>query len=139
MPSVPLLGTGMEMLAGGAVLLALGVATGEIGEVNLHAISARSALALLYLIVFGSLVAFRAYIWLLHHAPVTRVATYAYVNPVVAVFLGWAFDHEELTVRTLLAAAIIVAGVVVTTTFRSHGTAPLEAKAKTTTQPSGTN
>ena len=100
----------MEMLAGGAVLLVLGVATGELGQVHLQAVSLRSALALFYLIVFGSLVAFTAYIWLLRHAPVARVATYAYVNPVVAVLLGWAFDHEQLSVRTLLAAAIIVAG-----------------------------
>ena len=109
----------MEMLAGGAVLLMLGAATGELGQVHLQAISLRSALALFYLIVFGSLVAFTAYIWLLRHAPVARVATYAYVNPVVAVFLGWAFDHEQLSARTLVAAAIIVAGVVVITTFRS--------------------
>jgi drug/metabolite transporter (DMT)-like permease len=119
MPPVPLLGTGMEMLAGGAVLLILGAATGELGQVHLRAISQRSALALFYLIVFGSLVAFTAYIWLLRHAPVARVATYAYVNPVVAVFLGWAFDHEQLSARTLLAAAIIVGGVLVITTFRS--------------------
>ena len=119
MPPVPLLGTGMEMLAGGAVLLVLGVATGELGQVHLQAVSLRSALALFYLIVFGSLVAFTAYIWLLRHAPVARVATYAYVNPAVAVLLGWAFDHEQLSVRTLLAAAIIVGGVVVITTFRS--------------------
>jgi drug/metabolite transporter (DMT)-like permease len=130
MPPVPLLGTGMEMLAGGAVLLALAAASGELGRVHFGAISLRSALSLLYLIVFGSLVAFTAYIWLLRNAPVARVATYAYVNPVVAVFLGWAFDHEELTVRTLLAAAVIVAGVVVITTFRSPGAASATEEAR---------
>jgi drug/metabolite transporter (DMT)-like permease len=118
MPDRPLLGTGMEMLAGGGVLLVLGIATGELGHVHLHSISARSVLALGYLIVFGSLVAFTAYIWLLQHAPVTRVSTYAYVNPVVAVILGWTFDHEQLTGRTLLAAAIIVTGVAVITSFQ---------------------
>lgn len=129
MPPVPLLGTGMEMLAGGAVLLVLGAATGELGQVHLQAVSLRSALALLYLIVFGSLIAFTAYIWLLRNAPVARVATYAYVNPVVAVFLGWAFDHEQLSARTLLAAAVIVGGVVVITTFRSPVRAATEKAA----------
>jgi drug/metabolite transporter (DMT)-like permease len=124
MPDRPLLGTGMEMLAGGGVLLVLGIATGELGQVHLHSISARSVLALGYLIVFGSLVAFTAYIWLLQHAPVTRVSTYAYVNPVVAVVLGWAFDHEQLTGRTILAAAIIVTGVAVITSFQPRPSAP---------------
>jgi drug/metabolite transporter (DMT)-like permease len=124
MPDRPLLGNGMEMLAGGGVLLALGIATGELGQVHLHNISARSVLALGYLIVFGSLVAFTAYIWLLQHAPVTRVSTYAYVNPVVAVILGWAFDHEQLTGRTILAAAIIVTGIAVITSFQPRSSAP---------------
>lgn len=123
MPSAPLVGTAMEMLAGGAVLLALGIATGEPARLNLRAISAQSALAFLFLIVFGSLIAFSAYVWLLRNAAPARVATYAYVNPVVAVFLGWAFDNEQLTGRTLLAAAVIVAGVLVITTFRSRGSA----------------
>lgn len=121
MPPAPLLGTAMEMLAGGAVLLALGLVTGEQGRLNFHAVSAQSALAVLFLIIFGSLVAFSAYVWLLRNVAPTRVSTYAYVNPVVAVFLGWAFDNEQLTLRTLLAAAVIVAGVLVITTFRSHG------------------
>ncbi|MGO8946438.1 MAG: EamA family transporter [Ktedonobacterales bacterium] len=127
MPTRPLLGTGMEMLAGGAVLLVLGIATGELGKLDLHAISVRSALSLIYLIIFGSLIAYTAYIWLLQHAPVTRVATYAYVNPVVAVLLGWAFDHEPLTGRTLLAAAVIVSGVAVITSFQPRGPARDEA------------
>jgi drug/metabolite transporter (DMT)-like permease len=124
MPDRPLLGNGMEMLAGGGILLVLGIATGELGQVHLHNISVRSVLALGYLIVFGSLVAFTAYIWLLQHAPVTRVSTYAYVNPVVAVVLGWAFDHEQLTGRTILAAAIIVTGVAVITSFQPRPSAP---------------
>jgi drug/metabolite transporter (DMT)-like permease len=124
MPARPLLGNGMEMLAGGGVLLVLGIATGELGHVHPHNISAQSVLALGYLIVFGSLVAFTAYIWLLQHAPVTRVSTYAYVNPVVAVVLGWAFDHEQLTGRTILAAAVIVTGVAVITSFQPRPSAP---------------
>lgn len=118
MPPAPLLGTAMEMVVGGVVLLALGLVTGEPGQLNPRAVSAQSALAFLFLIIFGSLIAFSAYVWLLRNAAPTRVATYAYVNPVVAVFLGWAFDNEQLTGRTLLAAAVIVAGVLVITTFR---------------------
>jgi drug/metabolite transporter (DMT)-like permease len=132
MPDQPLLGNGMEMLAGGGVLLTLGIATGELNQIHLHSISARSVLALGYLIVFGSLVAFTAYIWLLQHAPVTRVATYAYVNPVVAVALGWAFDHEQLTARTLVAAAVIVTGVAVITSFKPR---PAASEKRVTVQP----
>lgn len=111
MPEVPLLGTGMEMFCGGAVLLVVAVVAGEPAKVHLQAVSLRSALALAYLVVFGSLVAFSAYVWLLRHVSPARVSTYAYVNPVVAVFLGWGFDNEPLTGRTLLAAAVIVAAV----------------------------
>jgi drug/metabolite transporter (DMT)-like permease len=118
-PASPLLGTGMEMLAGGALLLVVGLATGEAGQLHPHLFSAKSLLALGFLIVFGSLVAFTAYIWLLRVSTPARVSTYAYVNPVVAVFLGWAFDHEPVTARTLLAAAVIVASVVVITTMQA--------------------
>jgi drug/metabolite transporter (DMT)-like permease len=111
MPSVPLVGTAMEMLCGGAVLLVMALAAGEPSKLHLQAISLRSTLALVYLVVFGSLVAFSAYVWLLRHVAPSRVSTYAYVNPAVAVFLGWAFDNEPLTGRTLLAAAVIVAAV----------------------------
>jgi drug/metabolite transporter (DMT)-like permease len=118
-PPSPLLGTGMEMLAGGALLLVAGLVTGEAGRIDAQAISAKSLLALGFLIVFGSLVAYTAYIWLLRVSTPARVSTYAYVNPVVAVFLGWAFDHEPVTGRTLLAAAVIVAAVVVITTVQA--------------------
>jgi drug/metabolite transporter (DMT)-like permease len=120
LPSSPLMGTAIEMLAGGALLLLAGSATGELAQVHLNTISARSALGLAYLIVFGSLVGFTAYIWLLRAAPPAIVSTYAYVNPVVAVLLGWALAGEPLTLRTLLAAAIIVTGVVVITTFQAR-------------------
>ena len=114
------MGTALEMLVGGALLLGAGVASGEPGRLHLASVSLTSALALLYLILFGSLVGFTAYVWLLRKAPLSRVSTYAYVNPAVAVFLGWAFDGERLTVLTLVAAAIIIGGVVVITTFRPH-------------------
>ena len=85
----PLVGAGMQMLAGGAVLLVAGVAAVEVADVRLAEASARSVGALLYLVLFGSVLAFSAYVWLLRNAATSLVATYAYVNPVVAVFLGW--------------------------------------------------
>jgi drug/metabolite transporter (DMT)-like permease len=111
----------MEMIAGGVLLLVMGLATGEAGQLHLDQISLRSGLSLLYLIVFGSIVAFSAYIFMLKAAPVALVSTYAYVNPVVAVLLGIAFNGEHLTPVTLVAAGVIIAAVVVITTFRVHG------------------
>ncbi|MFO7262038.1 MAG: EamA family transporter [bacterium] len=111
LPRSPLLGTAMEMLAGGALLTLLGLAVGEAGAVDLDAVSLRSILALLYLIVFGSLVGFTAYTWLLGVSTPARVSTYAYVNPVVAVLLGWAFAGEPITPRMAVAAVIIVGAV----------------------------
>jgi drug/metabolite transporter (DMT)-like permease len=123
-PESPQVGTALEMLAGGAILLVLAVATGEAGQLHLATISLKSALALGYLIVFGSLVAFSAYVWLLRNTTLARVSTYAYVNPVVAVFLGWAFAGEKLTPLTFAAAAVIVGAVVIITTFRTRSQAP---------------
>jgi drug/metabolite transporter (DMT)-like permease len=123
-PKEPLLGSGIEMLAGGALLLVLSLATGEAGQLHPQAISARSLLALVYLILFGSIVAFSAYTWLLRVSSPARVSTYAYVNPVVAVALGWAFNGEKISGQTLLAAAVIVAAVVVITTFHRHDAHP---------------
>ena len=116
LPKSPLMATATEMLAGGALLFLAGSLRGELSAVNPEAFSGRSLLALLYLIVFGSLVGFTAYIWLLGVSTPSRVATYAYVNPVVAVFLGWALAGEPITARTLLAAAVIIAAVAVITT-----------------------
>lgn len=119
LPASPWLGTGMEMAAGGALLLLLGTLTGEWTRLDLAAASSRSLYAVLYLIVFGSLIGFTAYIWLLRHVEIARVSTYAYVNPVVAVLLGWALAGEQLSLRIALAAAVIVAGVVFITTGRA--------------------
>jgi len=105
----------MEMLAGGLLLLLAALVTGQVSAVNPSQISLQSILALGYLIVFGSLVAFTAYIWLLRVTLPAHAATYAYVNPVVAVLLGWALGGEPLTARTLLAAAVIVGAVVIIT------------------------
>ncbi len=112
MPRSALLGTGMEMLAGGIALTLAGSLLGEIGEVHPAAFSLNSLLALAYLIVFGSLLAFTAYIWLLANVPVSTVGTYAYVNPIVAVGLGALILSEPITARTLIAAAIIIGAVV---------------------------
>jgi drug/metabolite transporter (DMT)-like permease len=111
LPSRPLVATGMQMLAGGAMLLVLGLAFGEAGDVHLSQISLPSWLGLLWLIGPGSIVAFSAYVWLLRNAPISLVGTYAYVNPVVAVFLGWLFLSEPIHLTTLLAGAVIVVAV----------------------------
>jgi drug/metabolite transporter (DMT)-like permease len=108
------------MLAGGTLLLVGSAALGEWNRFHLGAISTRSAAAVGYLIVFGSLVGFTAYMWLLRVTTPARASTYAYVNPVVAVFLGWAIAGEPLTLRTLLAAAVIVVAVVIITTYRTQ-------------------
>ena len=110
LPSSPFLAAAMEMLAGGAILIVLGVLV-ESHQLHWRAISTRSITGLLYLVVFGSLVSFTAYIWLLSVVAASRVATYGYVNPAVAVFLGWAFGAEAISVRQLVASAIIVAAV----------------------------
>lgn len=113
LPASPLLATAMEMLCGGTLLMIAGVVAGEVPRVGITAISFRSLSSVLYLMLFGSIVAFSAYVWLLRVVDSARVATYAYVNPLIAVFLGWAFAGEELTLRMVLAAAVIICAVVV--------------------------
>ncbi len=120
-PASPLLSTAMQMLAGGAALLALSVLLGEPWAFHAAGVSLRSALGLLYLVVFGSIVAFSAYIWLLRVSTPTRVSTYAYVNPVIAVMLGWALAGEALTLRIGVAAAVIVSGVALITLAPRQG------------------
>ncbi len=111
LPRRPLVATGIEMLCGGVLLTSVGLAVGEGAAVHLERISLASWFSLLYLIVFGSLVAFSAYVWLLGRVPTTAVATYAYVNPLVAVLLGWAILGERVTGQTLIAGALIVVAV----------------------------
>ena len=115
LPREAMQGTAMEMLGGGALLLVFGLLVGEGGDLALDQVSLKSALAVAYLIVFGSMIAFSAYIWLLSVTTPARVATYAYVNPVVAVLLGWALADEPLTARVLVAAAVIVLAVAIIT------------------------
>lgn len=120
LPDAPLLTTGMKLLGGGALLLVAGTVFGEWPAVNFAAMSTRSLLALLYLIVFGSIVGFTAYLWLLKNASLASASTYAYVNPIVAVLLGWALAGEAVTARILIATTVIVSAVVLITTARSN-------------------
>jgi drug/metabolite transporter (DMT)-like permease len=113
LPRRALVATGMEMIAGAAVLLVLSALTGELGRVHPAQFSWQSLVALAYLVVFGSIVAFSAYVWLLRHTRTSVAGTYAYVNPAVAVVLGWAFAGEALTTRVLIAGAVIILGVAV--------------------------
>ena len=111
LPKRPFVGNGMQQLLGGALLLLVGTLVGELGSIDIDEFSRASLLALGYLIVFGSLIAFTAYLWLLRSARTTLVATYAYVTPVVAVFLGWLILDEPVGLRTIVAAAVIVIAV----------------------------
>ena len=111
LPRDPFVSTGWQMLLGGVVCALAGVANGEIPDVHPAAFSADSVIAFAYLVTFGSLVAFSAYVWLLQNVRVSKVATYAYVNPVIAIALGWLILGETITATTLTGAAIIVASV----------------------------
>jgi drug/metabolite transporter (DMT)-like permease len=123
LPQRPQVAAAMQMLAGGLILVVVAAVSGEFGRVHPQAISLESWLGFAYLIVAGSLLAFTAYMWLLRAAPTSLVATYAYVNPVVAVLLGTAVLGEPLTWRTLVGGGIIVAAValIVRTPRRSRG------------------
>ena len=112
MPKSSLMGTGAEMLTGAAALFIVSAATGELNGFRFAAVSMRSWLGLAFLILIGSLVGFVSYGWLLQNAPISLVSTYAYVNPVVAVFLGSWLASEPLTPRILLAAVIIIGSVI---------------------------
>jgi drug/metabolite transporter (DMT)-like permease len=125
----PILFAGMQMLAGGALLLVAGLLHGELRNFAFAAVSPRSVVALVYLIFFGSLVAFTAYSWLLRVTPPSLAATYAYVNPIVAVLLGWAFAGESLSLRTMIAAAVIILAVILITSHQPR-VKPVEAAEK---------
>lgn len=118
LPRDRLLSTGMQMLSGSLGLALAGLLSGEAARVHLDLVSLRSFLSLLYLIFFGSIVGFTAYVWLLQVVSPSKVATYAFVNPAVAVFLGVTLGGETLAPRTLVATAIIVASVVAITSER---------------------
>ncbi|HMH85761.1 MAG TPA: EamA family transporter [Gemmatimonadaceae bacterium] len=119
LPESGLLTTGMEMVGGGVLLLVVGTLAGEFSRLDIHGISNASAFGLLYLITFGSMLGFTSYIWLLDKVSPARLGTYAYVNPIVAVLLGWAIAGERLSIRTGVAAAIVICAVALITTARS--------------------
>jgi drug/metabolite transporter (DMT)-like permease len=115
-PASPLLATGMEMIAGGIGLLVVGTVLGEWQQLRLEEISIRSWWSLAYLIIFGSLMGFATYTWLLRVAPISLVSTYAYVNPLVAIFLGNVLAQEPLTTQLVISAGIIIGSVIIITT-----------------------
>lgn len=112
--------SGMEMLAGGAGCIVVALATGEAARFHPSAISGVSLAGYLYLVVAGSIVAFSAYSYMVRHAAPAAVSTYAYVNPIIAVFLGWLIASEPVTARTIVGAAIIVASVGIITVMANR-------------------
>ncbi|MBX7150492.1 EamA family transporter [bacterium] len=118
LPSSPMMTAGFEIIIGGVLLLLTGIVFGEMGE--LHAVSLRSLLALLYLIIFGSVIAFSAYVWLLSQISATKISTHTYVNPVIAVLLGWILADEPVTFLTLAAAAAIMLSIYLVFSDRTH-------------------
>jgi drug/metabolite transporter (DMT)-like permease len=118
MPGSPRMSTAIQMLCGGALLTVAGALTGELGRVDLASVSLRSAAAWSYLVIFGSIVAYNAYVYLLRHTEPAKASTYAYVNPVIAVLLGWALLGEPLGPRVMLAVAMIIPAVAMIVSFR---------------------
>lgn len=119
LPRRPLVATAMEMLTGGAMFVVLSVASGELGRFDAADLSITTVGAVLYLVVFGSLLAFSAYVWLLRNTDTAIVSTYAYVNPAVAVLLGWGLLGETLSLRTIIAGGIIIGSVALIVSRRS--------------------
>jgi drug/metabolite transporter (DMT)-like permease len=115
-PETPLMGGALQMLAGGAILTFVGLVTGEADAFSFARVSNRSLAAFSYLTVIGSMVGFTAYSWLLKVSTPARISTYAYVNPVIAVFLGWALAHETVNSHVLGAAAVIILAVIIIST-----------------------
>lgn len=115
LPKSAVLATGLEMLTGGAVLLVIAAIAGEYGRLDVAHASRASIAGYFYLVVFGSLIGFSAFAWLIRVSKPALVSTYAFVNPVVAVLLGWAIAHEPVGPRTVVAAAIIVGAVALIT------------------------
>jgi len=119
----PIVATSWEMIFAGLGHVVLVLLTGQIHRTSFNQ---RGVLAVLYLVVFGSWIGYTAYIWLLKHVPTTKVATYAYVNPIVAVLLGWIVLHERFDHFMLAGTIVIVAAVVLVTTAKVHAGASLE-------------
>jgi drug/metabolite transporter (DMT)-like permease len=137
LPPSPWTASGLQMLAGGAVTGLWALLTGEPATFNPSAISTASLIALVYLIFIGSMLAYTSYAWLLRNAPLPLIGTYAYVNPVVAVALGTVFLQEEISLRTIVAAAVILAAVAIIVTARGRlaSATPVEAGARADAEP----
>lgn len=120
----PFLAASLQMLGGGAMLAIVALLHGDFAQFNLAAITPRAWGAFAYLVSIGSLVGFSTFVWLMKHSTPARVATYAYVNPVVAVFLGWLILGEPITPRTIVASAIIIAAVAIITTQKTKAAKP---------------
>lgn len=120
LPRRPLTATGLQMVCGGALLLVAALITGEFTSFDLAAVTSRSILGLAYLTTIGSLVGFTTYVWLLRVAPLSKVATYAYVNPIVAFVLAGLLLGEAIDARTALAGGVIVLGVALIVTARGR-------------------
>ncbi|HEY1764233.1 MAG TPA: EamA family transporter [Opitutaceae bacterium] len=114
-----ILASAMQMLCGSAAMLLVALALGQVRHLNVDAISRESWIAFTYLVIAGSLIAFPVYVWLLKHSSPAKVSTYAYVNPVIAVILGWAILNEPLNMRIITAAVIILGAVVIITIGKS--------------------
>ena len=123
-PAEPFTAAAIQMLTGSVWLLVVSVATGEPSHFDLAAVTSRSVFAWSYLVVAGSLVGFTTFVWLIKHSTPARVSTFAYVNPIVAVFLGWRVANETVGLRMLFAAAIIIAGVAIITASKSKKPGP---------------
>jgi drug/metabolite transporter (DMT)-like permease len=119
----PLLAAAAQMLSGGVALTLLGLVTGEPAVVDVAAISTRSWIAFVYLVLCGSLIGFSTFVWLMKHSTPARVSTYAYVNPVVAVALGWLILDEPVNSRTIVASIVIVAAVMIVTMEKNRAQA----------------
>jgi len=119
LPSSKVMSSGAQMLAGGVFLALMAAALGEFHNFHPSSVSRGAWLSLLYLIVAGSIIGFTAYVWLIHHESPTKVGTYAYVNPVVAVLVGYFLGGEGLGVRTILGTLLVLISVVVITTTRA--------------------
>ena len=126
-PAEPLTGAAIQQLTGCGWLLVTSLLTREPAHFDFAAVSARSAIAWAYLVVAGSLIGFTTFVWLMKHSTPARVSTYAYVNPIVAVFLGWLVLHEPVSPRIFLAAGIIIAGVAIITATKNKKPAALPA------------
>ena len=119
LPSSKVMSSGAQMLAGGVLLVLTSAALGEFRGFHPYNVSRGAWLALLYLILAGSVLAFTAYVWLIHHESPTKVGTYAYVNPLVAVLVGYFFGGETLGFRTILGTLFVLGSVVTITTART--------------------